>query len=220
LGLTSAIFLTMRSKLLILKFIGFCISLPYTEKMEFVSWWHRNFESPAPHYIKMRILDSAVNVDVWIETGTFMGRTTDFLRKNGSLVISIEPNEKLAAGATQLFEPYPNVRIVKGLSENELEKVLFDIRPKGGHVAFWLDGHFSGGTTYLGPTETPIEKELEIIARNLHHFNVVSVFIDDFRCFANRETDYPSTEVLSSWAKKNDMSWSVQHDIFIARNGA
>ena len=207
----------MRSKLIILKFIRFCFSLPYTEKIEFISWWHRDFESPAPHYVKMRVLDSAVNVDVWIETGTFMGRTTDFLRQNSSLVVSIEPDEELAANATQLFKRYPNVRIVKGLSEDELERILSELRFKGGHIAFWLDGHFSGGTTHLGPIETPIQKELEIIAQNLQYFNEVSVFIDDFRCFANRETDYPSTDVLAFWAAKNNMPWSVQHDIFIAR---
>lgn len=216
----SAIFLTMRSSFLMLKFIAFCFSLPFAEKMEFVSWWRRNFESPAPHFIKMRILDSAVNVDIWIETGTFMGRTTNFLRKNSSLVISIEPSEKLAANATQLFEPYSNVRIVEGLSENVLDKILCEVRSKRGHIAFWLDGHFSGGTTHLGPIETPIQKELEIIAQNLQYFEEVSVFIDDFRCFAKRETDYPSTDVLSAWARENGMSWSVEHDIFIARNGA
>ena len=53
--------------------------------------------SPVPHFIKMRILKSAKNVDVWIETGTYMGLTTDFLHRIGSSVVSIEASKELAS---------------------------------------------------------------------------------------------------------------------------
>lgn len=210
-------FRCMRSKLAILKFIPFYFSLELADKMEFVAWWRRNFVSPAPQFIKMRILQSAKNVDVWIETGTYMGRTTDFLRRIGSSVVSIEASKELASKAEYLFERHSNVHIVHGLSEDELEKILDGLGSEVHRIAFWLDGHFSGGPTHLGPVETPIQKELEIISRKLERFDEVSVFIDDFRCFVNQETDYPGTEILSCWAKENNLSWSVEHDIFIAR---
>lgn len=207
----------MRSKLAILKFIPFYFSLELADKMEFVAWWRRNFVSPAPQFIKMRILQSAKNVDVWIETGTYMGRTTDFLRQIGSSVVSIEASKELALKAERLFERHTNVQIVYGLSEDELEKILEGLGSEVRRIAFWLDGHFSGGPTHLGPVETPIQKELEIISRKLKRFDEVSVFIDDFRCFVKQETDYPGTEILSCWARENNLSWSVEHDIFIAR---
>ncbi len=206
----------MRSKLAILKFIPFYFSLELADKMEFVAWWRRNFMSPAPQFIKMRILQSAKNVDLWIETGTYMGRTTDFLRRIGSAVVSIEASEELASKAQHLFQEHSNVRIVSGLSEDELEKILDGLGSDVRRLAFWLDGHFSGGPTHLGPVETPIQKELEIIGQRLKHFDEVTVFIDDFRCFVNKDTDYPGTEILSCWAKDNNLSWSVEHDIFIA----
>jgi DNA helicase HerA-like ATPase len=207
----------MRSKLAILKFIPFYFSLELADKMEFVAWWRRNFVSPAPQFIKMRILQSAKNVDVWIETGTYMGRTTDFLRQIGSSVVSIEASKELALKAERLFERHTNVQIVYGLSEDELEKILEGLGSEVRRIAFWLDGHFSGGPTHLGPVETPIQKELEIISRKLKRFDEVSLFIDDFRCFVKQETDYPGTEILSCWARENNLSWSVEHDIFIAR---
>jgi len=203
--------------LAILKFIAFYFSLQFADKMEFVAWWRRGFASPAPHFLKMRILGSAKNVDMWIETGTYMGRTTDFLRKSGSLVISIEPSRELAAKAERLFESNANVRIVTGLSEYELENIIDGLGSEIRTIAFWLDGHFSGGPTHLGPIETPIQKELEIISRRLKNFDEVTIFVDDFRCFVTQETDYPTTDVLSSWAREHDLSWSVEHDIFIVR---
>ena len=207
----------MRSRLAILKFIPFYFSLELADKMEFVAWWRRNFVSPAPHFIKMRILQSAKNVDVWIETGTYMGRTTDFLRRVGSSVVSIEASKELASKAESLFKQQTNVRIVYGLSEDELERILDGLGSDVRRIAFWLDGHYSGGPTHLGRVETPIQIELEIISRKLKCFDEVTVFIDDFRCFVNQETDYPGTEILSCWAKDNNLSWSVEHDIFIAR---
>lgn len=210
----------MRSRLAILKFIAFYLSLQFADKMEFLAWWRRGFESPAPHFLKMRILGSAKDVDLWIETGTFMGRTTEFLRKSGTSVISIEPSKELAERAERLFESDTRVRIVTGLSEYELEEIIDGLSSKIRTIAFWLDGHFSGGPTHLGPIETPIQKELEIIARRLKDFDEVTIFIDDFRCFVTQETDYPSTDVLSSWAQVHNLSWSVEHDIFIARTKA
>jgi len=207
----------MRNRLALLKFMYFYFSLDFANKMEFLAWWRRGFQSPAPHFVKMRVLSSASKVDAWVETGTYMGRTTGFLQKSGSRVVSIEPSEGLAKKAKDVFESASNVLIVTGLSEFELEKIIDGFDPEIRKIAFWLDGHFSGGPTHLGPVETPIQRELEIIAEKLHKFEKVTIFIDDFRCFVNQEKDYPSTNMLSSWASDNNLSWSVEHDIFIAR---
>ena len=207
----------MRSRFAILKFILFYISLSPANKVEYVGWWKRSFSSPAPHFVKMRILETAKKVDVWVETGTYMGQTTELLSRNTSRVISIEPSRELAKRAAKLLAHNQNVRIVNGLSENELPIILEDLPSESLNVAFWLDGHYSEGPTHLGPVETPIVEELRVIAAQLQKFQEVVVFIDDFRCFVNEQTDYPSTSFLSTWADSNGMSWSVEHDIFIAR---
>jgi hypothetical protein len=207
----------MRSKFAILKFIYFYISLSSADKVGYVAWWKREFRSPAPHFVKMSILETAKNVDVWVETGTYMGQTTEVLARNTSRVISIEPSPELAKRAEMLFAQNRNVQIVNGLSENELSSILETLPSDSYTIAFWLDGHYSEGPTHLGPIETPIVQELKIIEAHLQNFQEVTIFIDDFRCFVNRQTDYPQTSFLSTRADGNGMSWSVEHDIFIAR---
>ena len=207
----------MRSRFAILKFIYFYVSLPSASKVEYVGWWKRDFKSPAPHFVKMSILETAKSVDVWVETGTYMGQTTEVLARNNSRVISIEPSPELAKRAEVLFAQSQNVQIVNGLSEIELPSVLEALPSDTFNIAFWLDGHYSEGPTHLGPIETPIVQELRAIEAHLQKFQEVTIFIDDFRCFVNRQTDYPQTSFLSVWADSNGMSWSVEHDIFIAR---
>ena len=88
-----------------------------------------------------------------------------------------------------------------------------------GDVAFWLDGHFSAGATFEGDIDTPILGELSAIKENLHRFSQVSIFVDDFRCFdpSNSEfSDYPERKVLVDWATDSGLSWTVEHDIFVA----
>jgi hypothetical protein len=54
------------------------------------NWHKRNFRSPSPSFIKLKILNSE-NMDncLWIETGTYDGETTYFLYKIAKKVISI-----------------------------------------------------------------------------------------------------------------------------------
>jgi hypothetical protein len=207
----------MRSRFAILKFIYFYLSLTSAGKVEYVGWWKRNFRSPAPHFVKMSILGTSKNVDVWVETGTYMGQTTEFLARNTSRVISIEPSPELAKRAEVLFAQNQNIQIVNGLSENELPSILEALPSDSLNIAFWLDGHYSEGSTHLGPIETPIVQELRAIEAQLQKFQELAIFIDDFRCFVNQQQDYPQTSFLSRWAESNGMSWSVEHDIFIAR---
>lgn len=46
-----------------------------------------------------------------------------------------------------------------------------------------------------------------------------TVLVDDFRCFdpANPEyATYPRRVWLVEWAERNDLSWTIEHDIFAA----
>jgi hypothetical protein len=207
----------MLARLNVLKFVWFYLFMPFSSQVEFFAWWKRDFRSPAPHSVKMSILGTAKDVHVWVETGTFMGRTTKILAQNSSRVISIEPSTELAARAAKLFVNSRNIEIVNGLSEVELEPILETLPASSLNIAFWLDGHYSEGITHLGPIETPIIQELKIITSKLQKFHNVTVFIDDFRCFVSQQKDYPATSFLSEWATSNNLKWSVEHDIFIAR---
>lgn len=177
------------------------------------------FSPPAPQYVKKSVLlRNAFPNSIWIETGTYLGHTTKQLSKHGSFVYSIEPEPILQANAAALFKSYPNVEILKGLSEEVLPSLLPRL---SGDINFWLDGHYSAGITHKGPKDTPIREELVCISRNLHRFNRVCVMIDDIRCFypeLNVYKSYPSINMLVNWANQNSLSWHIEHDIFVIKS--
>ncbi len=108
--------------------------------------------------------------------------------------------------------------VLAGTSEERFREAIGLLK---GPIAFWLDGHFSGGITFKGTRDTPIKYELEIISENIEAFERITVFVDDFRCFAKSASSaepYPPRAYLVNWAEQLELSWTIEHDIFIARN--
>ena len=182
-------------------------------------WAGREFAAPSPHFVKQKVLlRNGLSDATWVETGTFLGDTTSVLSKVATIVYSIEPEPTLFLKAEEKFRDTSNVKIINGLSEDILPKLLPTI---SGDVCFWLDGHYSAGTTFKGPQETPILDELAAIGRNITQMGKVVVMIDDIRCFDPRNPEfsaYPPVDVLVDWARKHNLVWHIEHDIFIAQS--
>ncbi len=197
-------------------------SSPYrllTLLLGYKNWAKLNFQAPSPHYIKQACLirNSFPNA-TWIETGTYLGQTTQVLSKNGLKVYSIEPEPTLFANAYNYFKKFNNVEILNGTSEQIFPNLLPKIN---GDVNFWLDGHYSAGITFKGTQDTPVLEELKHITDNLNHFKKVCILIDDIRCFNPQITEYstyPSVNILVAWANDNHLHWHIEHDIFVAKN--
>lgn len=183
-----------------------------------VNWAKRDYAAPSPHFIKQGcLLRNATPMATWVETGTFLGQTTQLLAKNGTYVYSIEPEPGLFARAERLFSRHHNVKILNGTSEEIFPDLLPRIK---GDVNFWLDGHYSAGITFKGPQDTPIIDELACISRNISQFGRVCVLVDDIRCFNPQLPEYatyPSLDVLVNWAREHKLVWHIEHDIFIAK---
>lgn len=182
-----------------------------------VKWWLRGFESPSPQFIKLRILSrNCVPGAAWIETGTYLGETTKFLSKHSKMVFSIEPAVILYKFVTKRLRRLNNVQIIFGTSEEVFEFTISKLERKAN---FWLDGHASGDITFSNQGVTPIVHELIILANHLPRFEECVIFVDDVRGFSDKDgkSDYPSKEFLVEWANKNNCSWSIEHDIFIAK---
>ena len=182
-------------------------------------WESRNFRSPAPHEVKMKVLDRYALNGIWVETGTFMGQTTEYLSSHYSLVYSIEPSKQIFDRASGKFEGIENIKLMHGTSEERLPSVVDEIIkrmiPK---VNFWLDGHYSAGITFKGLADTPILAELEAIEKLIEPKVNVSIFIDDVRCFlgiSDEYMTYPTLNELIAWANKFGLSWTIEHDILI-----
>jgi len=177
----------------------------------------RGFGPPSPQFIKLRILArNCISEAAWIETGTYLGETTKFLSKNSQMVFSIEPAELLHKFVSKRLIRLKNVQILLGTSEEVFESTINKL---DGKANFWLDGHASGDITFSNQDVTPIVHELKILANHLPRFEEFAIFVDDVRGFADMggASKYPSKEFLVEWANVNSCSWSIEHDIFIAK---
>lgn len=159
---------------------------------------------------------------VWIETGTYLGDTTEFLALGGAkMVFSIEPGPKLFADAVERFRDFTNVQILCGLSEEVLPTLLPKIG--GPDVCFWLDGHYTDELTYRGPQDTPIVDELAAIASHIRRWTRTVVLIDDVHLFTGKMHvygRYPPIREVMDWCKRHKLRHTIASDIFIAWNNA
>lgn len=190
---------------------------PFDFLLRFINWIVMGWSPPVAPQVKRSVLQRyGSSASTWVETGTYLGQTTKFLARKSTLVWSIEPEPLLAKAATRKFRKNARVKIIQGTSEEILPALLPQLV---GNVAFWLDGHYSEGVTFCGEIETPIAVELQLIKDCLHQFESVVILVDDFRCFEAKKSDvgpYPSRSFLVEWADSSGLSWTVEHDIFIA----
>lgn len=184
-------------------------------------WEKTGFASPSPHFVKQTcLLRNGIPGSTWVETGTYLGETTEVLSRNAKHVHTIEPEPNLCQAAKLKFTNKSNVTVHEGTSEDIFPELLPSI---SGDVSFWLDGHFSAGNTFQGENDTPILQELTEINKNLHRWDRVVVMVDDMRCFNPNlpsYSSYPEKSVLVDWANSNNLFWTIEHDIFIAINEA
>ena len=148
--------------------------------------------------------------EAFIETGTYKGKTVYAVMPHIKEIYSIELDEKHATNARKRFAGYPNIHIIQGHSGKVLPEILKKINKK---CLFWLDAHYSGGSTAKADLETPIMEEIDCILRHPLAKDHV-ILIDDARCFVG-ENDYPALESLEQFIKKffKDFIFEVKNDI-------
>ncbi|MDA1317513.1 MAG: hypothetical protein O3B87_05880 [bacterium] len=180
------------------------------------SWKRRGYLDNAPQNVKESVFHNyGIPNAAWVETGTYYGTSTKFFSKNFPHVYSIEPSSELYQLACDRFGD-SNVTFFNDVSENILCELLPTL---SGNLNFWLDGHYSAGVTFKGSKDCPVEDELNAIEENINNFDKVTILIDDVRCFlpatSIKYDDYPSIDYLVDWARKFNMRWRIEHDIFI-----
>lgn len=184
---------------------------------EFILWKKRNYAPPATNSIKRSVLirHAQPNGD-WIETGTYLGETAEFIAKSFSdrQIHSIEPSYELFTYSFKRLAHLRNLVLHHGSSETILEPIL---KANSKVSNFWLDGHHSGDVTFLGVDASPIVVELQLIKVLGFSKRPISVFIDDFRLFGH-ETGYPTKEFLVDWASHQNLDWGVEADIFYCKS--
>jgi hypothetical protein len=184
-----------------------------------ILYWFVSPITPPSYEEKRSILlkyKGQFDLDILVETGTFLGDTVEYFKKMFKKVISIELAEDLAARAQKRFQSDENVSIIQGDS-GILLKSIVDQSEKP--ILFWLDGHYSSefyiGDEYIKTAKasinTPIEAELKsILSSNIDHV----ILIDDARLFSGLN-DYPSVGELKRIVRKYKKRYffKIENDI-------
>ena len=153
----------------------------------------------------------------FIETGTFLGDTLEFLKNDFARLVSIELSTDLASRARKRFSDFGHIAIIQGDSGLLLRDLLKELSEP---CLFWLDGHYSTEfwhngeyfVTAKGEHETPILQELDAILQ--HRMKNHVVLVDDARLFKGKG-DYPKISALRQIVKELNPSYKlrVRNDI-------
>jgi len=182
-------------------------------RKKYVLWQKEGGKGPMPNYGKQQTVIEYIkkfSPDVFVETGTYKGKMVYAVMPYISEIYSIELDEKLAINAQRRFAGYPGIHVIQGQSGQVLAEILKSINKK---CLFWLDAHYSGGSTAKGQHETPISQELDCILRHPKAAEHI-ILIDDARCFTGKN-DYPTLEGLKELILRSfpQRSFEVENDI-------
>ncbi len=144
-------------------------------------------------------LKEVFKIDVFVETGTYDGSTALRAATFFQQVYTVEFSPSIFEQAQRKLAATSNVQIFHDSSPHFLEKIIPQCK---GSILFWLDAHYSGGSTAMSTANisdpeamTPIRNELKAIARSGVQDCVI--LVDDIVYFGSTigEKDY-----LGDWA--------------------
>ncbi|MCK4826444.1 hypothetical protein KA005_62455, partial [bacterium] len=122
-------------------------------------------------------------IATFVETGTYQGDTAYWASGVFDHVITIEVSKSLYEEVVEKYGHTKNVEFMHGDSREKLKGIIAKL---DGPSIFWLDAHWSGGTTYGENDPCPLIEEIKIInSSEYEHF----VLIDDARLFTSPPPD-------------------------------
>lgn len=182
-------------------------------RKKYKQWQVEGKPTPMPDWGKQQVVIDYLKrfgLQMFVETGTYKGRMIYALIPYAKEIYSIELAPIHFENARRRFAGYRHVHLFSGQSGEILQKVLTDVNEP---CLFWLDAHFSGGSTAKGDLETPIMQELETILAHPKAKKHV-ILIDDARCFVG-DNDYPTIDGLERFMREHwpDCIFDVSEDI-------
>ena len=125
-------------------------------------------------------LQESLNIEIFVETGTFQGKTSQLAAKLFPVVHTIEASCTLFEANNDRLKAHPNIRQHLGDSPRILRQIRSEYIGKA--CLFWLDAHWCNApNTAKIDTECPILEELKSI-QYLGDNSVI--LIDDARLFS------------------------------------
>jgi hypothetical protein len=134
---------------------------------------------------------------VFVESGTYLGDSTAFLRPHVDRIVTVEVEPKLHADAVRRFAGDPAIEVVLG---DALEVIPAIARELTEPALIWLDGHFSGGVTGQGEYVEPAPAILDAFASAPPPAGS-TIVVDDLRMFGRDPEPWPSLDGLVAAAR-------------------
>lgn len=168
---------------------------------EITRWIAGGCTGIAPPPVKRRIVSAYLRrfgLRQFIETGTHLGDTLAYIAHDKTVkCTSIELSDSYYQAAKQRFASYTNATVLQGDSGAVLPQCVRSLQAP---ALFWLDGHYSGGTTARGEVDTPVSAELQAILDSPIKTHVI--LIDDARCF-DGTNGCPSLDTLWNMVRES-----------------
>jgi hypothetical protein len=173
-----------------------------------------------PNLKKENIIDWMAEIDknpndfpVFIETGTFLGETTQMAASIFKKVYTIEVDERLYNNALFTLSQL-DIGVINGDSLNVFPELLPKISDS---IVFWLDGHYSGQGTGYGKYDFPALQECELIDNHLQSKEAF-IMIDDVRLFGQGHAEQIDDslvtitidKILSSFSKRKVIRYCLK----------
>jgi hypothetical protein len=157
-------------------------------------------DPPAGHAKREHLLSLVRHRDlrVFVESGTYLGESVEFLRPHMDRIVTVEVEPKLHADADAKFAGDPAIDVRFG---DALDLIPAIVRELDQPALIWLDGHFSGGVTGQGEFVEPAQAILEKFADAPPPAGS-TVVIDDLRMFGREAAPWPTLEGLVHTARR------------------
>jgi len=143
-----------------------------------------------------------LNLDIFVETGTWMGETASKMSQFFKRVYTIEASESLFKISQHKLKNFDNIIACLGDSR----KILNSIIENEDNILFWLDAHWSGGNTYGENDECPVIEELNAIFKHKKNY---AILIDYARLFL---APPPLPHNFLNWPSILDISNAIPKD--------
>lgn len=163
-------------------------------------------------------LRDKLGIEIFVETGTYIGNTTRWAAGNFKKVITIELSQLHFDMAYRKLVPYENITRFHGSSPRVLSDLISGGLSK--KCMFWLDAHWCGDGTAKDNSECPLLEELDVISKIGKLEGLI--MIDDARLFIEPPPpplcpkEWPNLKVIED--KLNSMSCisMVTEDVIFA----
>lgn len=157
------------------------------------------------------ILKHRFKSHTFVETGTALGYTAEYMSGCFDQVYSVEYDEDLHWSAFQRLRSIRNLHLIRGDSAEYLPKIDFLVPPMS---TFFLDAHsVDNPNSSVAPSGyTPVERELEVVLNIKRHV----VLVDDARLFDGSE--YPTLHQVRELAEQRYFNMSLEGDIIVLKH--